>query len=264
MTQKYNGSNKIVIMKCIKTIFCIDIDFCKLATFAVALPMTIALSGQSDKALKKGNEAYKKENYSDAEINYRKSKEESSKPSSSYNLGNSLYRQDKYEDAVKEYELSADKSKSKTAKSNALFNKGNAQIKSKQITEAIESYKQAIRLNPTDNDAKENLIVAKLMQKQNKQQDKQNKDQNKDKDKDKDQKEKKEDKGKNDKNEEKKDNKKDKHNEENGSEQQSQNLNPMDKNQANQTLEMINREEQKVLEKLKRGSSKSRKPAKDW
>jgi Ca-activated chloride channel homolog len=234
--------------------------------------LTISLvNGQTDRALKQGNDLFNKEQYAEAELKYRKSKEKNGSAKSTYNLGNSLYKQEKYEDAISQYNEAVSKSKEQINKSRALYNKGNAEVKSEKMEDAISSYKKALKLNPKDKDAIENLLKAKMLKKQKDQQNKpdenkqkQNKDEKKDEQNNQDKKN--EDKNNdddkpNDKNkgQDKRDGKNDKPNDESGNEKPCGS-----KGDANQTLEMINREEQKVLDKLKKIQGGSKRPLKDW
>ena len=56
----------------------------------------------------RGNRQYKKENYTLSEIDYRRGAE-ANKDSyeAHYNIGDALYKQDKYEDALNEFQTAA-------------------------------------------------------------------------------------------------------------------------------------------------------------
>lgn len=70
--------------------------------------------------------------------------------------GNTLYEIGEFEDAIKQYELSAT-----TAESAELyFNLGNAYFKTSQIPAAILNYERALKLNPSDTDLQYNLKLA--------------------------------------------------------------------------------------------------------
>lgn len=82
--------------------------------------------------------------------------------------------------------------------SRANYNLGNLAVANEQLPQAIEYYKEALRLNPSDDNARHNLRIVQLKMQNNKDQNNdkdkdmdknkdQNKDQNKDKDKNKDQ-----------------------------------------------------------------------------
>ena len=140
------------------------------------------------KEIRSGNKKYTDGNFQDAELSYRKALENSDnkEPDALYNLGSSLYQQENYEAAAGSWAMTADQVSSKKEKSEALFNLGNSLVKNQKFDEAVAAYKEALRQNPKDKDARYNLEYARKMlaqQQQQQQQDQQNQDQNKDKDK---------------------------------------------------------------------------------
>jgi Ca-activated chloride channel family protein len=137
-----------------------------------------------NKDIRKGNREYYKKSYSEAELHYRKALEKMpNSKKANYNLGNSLYKQDQFESAITKYEsLTSNQVDSKNL-SKYYYNLGNSYFKSQKIENSIEAFKQSLRLNPKDQDAKHNLFLAqnllKQQQQQKQQQQNQNKDQNK-------------------------------------------------------------------------------------
>jgi len=129
-------------------------------------------------SLSNGNEYYQNNLYEKAESYYRNAKELASlqepelRPKATYNLGNSLYRMGKYEDAATQY---SDMGKLGFA---AYHNMGNSYLQAQKYKEAIESYKNALKIEPTDQDTKYNLSYAleKLKQEQNQDNNSQNQD----------------------------------------------------------------------------------------
>jgi len=162
--------------------------FFSLNRFRLVIPMLLfgaCAYGQDDKKeVRSGNVNYEHGNYSEAELNYRKALEKNATSyPGSYNLGSSLYRQDKNEEAAASYAAAADKAKSNEEKAKAYHNLGNALVKSGKFEEGITAYKNALRLNPEDNDTRYNLAYAQsMLRKQQQQQQQQNKDQNENKD----------------------------------------------------------------------------------
>jgi Ca-activated chloride channel homolog len=143
----------------------------------------MSLLAQSDKNLiKKGNDDYQKKNYADAETKYRKSLEENPQSSAgSYNLGNALYQQGKAGEAIQYYSGSASMSNDPIEKAEAYFNLGNAQLKAQKYKESVDAYKEALRYNNKDEDARYNLVYAlKKLKEQQKQQQQQKQEQNQD------------------------------------------------------------------------------------
>lgn len=156
----------------------------RLIIFLIVLLFSFsALYAQNENPLiRNGNKQFKEGKFKDAEIDYRKAMEKAPKSfKGEYNLGNSLYKQDNWEEASRSYLSSAEKMKATDTKGKAaaFHNLGNSLLKSEKIAESIEAYKQALRLNPNDEDTRYNLSYA-LRKQQQQQQQQQNKDQNKD------------------------------------------------------------------------------------
>ena len=107
-----------------------------------------------------GNEAYEQEDYEAAQSSYQEAIEKSPElPEPHYNSGNVRYRQGQNEEAQESYDralLEAGEDLSR----DILFNQGNIQLQADEIEEAIGSYKEVLRLDPSDQDAKHNLEVA--------------------------------------------------------------------------------------------------------
>ncbi|MBU0763958.1 MAG: tetratricopeptide repeat protein [Bacteroidetes bacterium] len=141
---------------------------------------TVLLSAQEEKKyIRKGNSSYQSEKFPDAEVAYRKAISE--KPESyhaSFNLGDALYKQEKYDDAVKQFEVIASDKVEKDDRSKAYHNLGNSYLQKQEIEKSIESYKNALRNNPEDMETKYNLAYAMRLLQQQQQQQQQNQDQN--------------------------------------------------------------------------------------
>ena len=123
--------------------------------------------------------------YQDAEISYRKGMATTKNFSkANYNLANSLYRQEKYEDAGNSYKYVAEqKENDKSLRAKAYHNYGNSLFNQEKYKESIDAYKSALKLNPKDLDTKYNLEYArKKMIQQQQQQNQDNKDDKDDKD----------------------------------------------------------------------------------
>jgi tetratricopeptide (TPR) repeat protein len=167
---------------------------------------------QKDKVLPKANEEYVEKNFVEAEANYRISKSKfPNRTVASYNLGNSIYKQNQFSESKYAYANALKKVKTRTQKHKAFHNLGNVFMKEKDYTQAVEAYKNALRNNPEDEETRYNYALAKKMLKDNPPpKDDKNKDKNKDNkdDKDKD-KDKKDDKKDGDKDKDKKDDNKD-------------------------------------------------------
>jgi len=123
--------------------------------------------------------------YEKASTDYLKSNAETKNNYKSlYNQAASLYRQKKYEDAVKELEKVLENSNvSDKTKAKAYHNLGNSLLQQEKYQESIEAYKKSLKANPKDMDTKYNLEYArkKLTVQQQQQQSSDNNKNNEDK-----------------------------------------------------------------------------------
>ena len=138
---------------------------------------SIALQRKARKLLREGNELYNKKQYTDASVAYQKSLGQNTKyGKASYNLGNALYQNKNYKEAVPQYELTAQTAKDKFTKAEAYHNIGNAMMEQKQYQPAVDAYKNSLRNNPNDDETRYNLAVAQKLLDKEKQDNKDNKD----------------------------------------------------------------------------------------
>ena len=134
----------------------------RILLFVLCLLSFIPSYSQSERSLvRRGNRDIEKERYHDAEIKYRKALEENRlMEEAGFNLGNSLYLQDKYQEADSQYFDIASWPKHDSLKEASYYNLGNSFYKSEQYDGAVQAYKQALRINPDDEDARYNLAMA--------------------------------------------------------------------------------------------------------
>jgi tetratricopeptide (TPR) repeat protein len=160
------------------------------------------IAQEDKKEVRAGNSNYEKGQYSNAELEYRKALEKNATSyAGTYNLGSSLYRQEKQEEAIKQYTAAVERAANPGQKSDAYHNLGNAFVKAEKYAEAVSAYKNALKLDPADSDTRYNLAYAQAKLKQ--QQEQQNKEgNNKDKNQDKDQQKQDQDQQKQDQNKE--------------------------------------------------------------
>lgn len=221
---------------------------------------SVALAQSERSLIRDGNRQYDQKKYTDAEVNYRKALEKDKDLSAgSFNLGDAIYKQDRFEEAVREYQAAA-RNGGAPEKSHALYNLGNALLKGQKIPESIAAYKEALKLSPSDADAKYNLEYAKtLLQKQ------QQKQQNQKNDKKQDQQ--KQDQQKQD--QQKQDQQKQDQQKQDQQKQDQQKQAPMRKQQlskqdAERILEALKNQEKEVQKKLHRKVPAKIKVEKDW
>lgn len=114
--------------------------------------------------IRSGNKSYENGKYPEAEVSYRRALEKNPvSEEASFNLSNSLYKQERYEEAGQIAAQIAADSTSDKHKAAAFYNQGNALFKQKKLEEALEAYKNSLRLNPGDMDAKFNYALTKKL-----------------------------------------------------------------------------------------------------
>lgn len=149
--------------------------------FIIATLSALSLQASAQKAnseIAKGNEAYRKQEYSRASSYYQSALQLSPNSNvAAFNLGNALLKEDKADEARAQFEASAKMGKSKTEKADALYNRGVVLTKQKKLDESISAYKSVLRLNPADSLARQNLQRALNEKQKQQQQQNKNKDQ---------------------------------------------------------------------------------------
>jgi tetratricopeptide (TPR) repeat protein len=229
--------------------------------------------------LRKGNGDYKQEKYTEAEIAYRKALElNAQSKEAAYNLGSALYRQGKFDEAARQYEMSAGGENNKTKVAESMHNYGNSclakaiaeqaqasqqpmsqpqnpQASMQSLEQSIDAYKQALRNNPADDETRYNLALAQKLLEQEKQ-NQQQQDQNQQ-----DQKQDKKDQQNQDQQKQKQDQKQQQQ------EQQNQQQQQMERDKAEQILEAMKQNERETQEKVKEQQMRQvqqRKTDKNW
>lgn len=110
---------------------------------------------------REGNKAYEAGSFVDAEVAYKKAlNEEAADFKARFNLGNALFAQDRFDDAIKEYQQAAGLGKDKLSQALAYHNLGSTFLEKKDYKKAIKAYKDALRRNPSDQDTRYNLAYA--------------------------------------------------------------------------------------------------------
>ncbi len=215
--------------------------------FFTILMLLFAISALSQNGeVVKGNKYFNNGNYDRAEQAYQKALEKEPKNTiARYNLGNTLYKKEKTEDAIRSFDETAASAKETDLKAKALYNKGVLYHKNNQLPEAIEAYKQALRLTPNDAEIRQNLQLA-LMKQQQKQQSKENKQQKQKQEKPKEQEEKKQ------------------------QQQQQQQQQPppqpsrLSRKQVEHYLKALEQKERHLQEKIQKKTGVPSRPEKDW
>ena len=204
--------------------------------------------------VRRGNKEYNSNNYVGSEINYRKALDANpSSQTATYNLGNSLYKQGKYSDAIKEYEKAVVSESDEKKLSEIWHNLGNSYFMEKNLAKSIDAYKNCLRINPKDEDARYNLRMAQLMLQQQQQEQQQ----------DNKQEQQKEQQNKDQKQQQQEQQQKDQQNKEQEQQQQTN----MSQENAQQILDAMQQDERNTQEKVRKAmmeQRKKRRTDKEW
>lgn len=137
-----------------------------------------AFSQTIHKNLRYGDEHYYKESYGESEESYRRAlQQDTNSVNANYNLGNVLYQQERFNEAVNYYAEAAKNAGSETQRANAYHNLGNANLaqlkglndpqqQQEALNQGVEAYKNALKINPDDKATKYNLAYAQRLMKQ--------------------------------------------------------------------------------------------------
>ena len=239
----------------------------------MCLSLQVAQAQVDKHDVRKGNRDFKKEDYREADIDYRKALvKDSTSVVANYNLANTLYRQGDMEQAKKMLERVQESASATEGAADYYFNLGDVSIGLQDWQGAVDALEQSLLRNPGDLQAKENYIYAKkkLQEQQNQQQNQDQNDQNQN------------GQNKNDQNEEKKEQKDDKKDDDKQNDQQDQNDQNQDQQKkqqsqgeppkitpqaAQQMLQAIQAKEQETQEKVNKEKAealKGRQKDKNW
>ena len=132
--------------------------------------VTLLFAQQESPDVRLGNKQYNDSNYVEAEVNYRRALDKNDQSfEAHYNLGDALFRQEKYPEALEQYtkaeQLLKNDDKKREEQLNSRLadtyhNMGNALYAQQQYDKAVAAYQQSLRLNPKDNDTRYNLVKA--------------------------------------------------------------------------------------------------------
>lgn len=181
---------------------------------------------------------YKQKNYEASQQEYKKAlTTDPNNATANYNNGNAQFRASKPDDAIHSYDNIIENAKEKDIREKAFYNKGVALSKQQKLQESIDAWKESLKLDATDTEARENLQKAlKELKKQQEQTSNENKD--------------------------KKDKKDDQKKQQEQKPQQQQSK--LNKQQVEQLLKALQQKEKEIQQKLQKGSPQPNKPEKDW
>lgn len=204
------------------------------------IPCSLVFGQREASDVRKGNKQYNKQDYNAAEISYRRALDTNKESyAAQYNLGEALFKQDKYPEALAAYESAArmlDKNKDKEQMAKVMHNIGNCQFAQQQYDKAVAAFQESLRANPKDNDTRYNLVKAMEMLQQQQQQQQQNQNQNQQQ----------------------------QQNQQEQQQQQQQQEQQMDQETAERILQALEQDEQDTQEKMERQQGKKRRVEKEW
>ena len=219
--------------------------------------------------VRKGNRQFKREQFEKSVDSYQRAlQHDSTSFEAKYDLASALYRTERYEKAEKTLlGIVNDTTRTELERGEVAYNLGNTQFAQQKYKEALSSYRQAMRCNPNDEDAKFNyaftkrLIQQQEQQQQSQDQNEQNKD-NKEQNQDKQDQQNQQDK----QNENKQDQQQPQN--QDGKEEQQQGEQPqegaMTPEQQEALLQAIQAEEDKTQDKLKEKAGVLIRGSKNW
>ena len=247
----------------------------------IALLLPVLASAQTESgSVRRGNRAFRKEKFSDADIAYRRGLNvDTTSARAAYNLANTLYREKSLDEAAKYMDQArrhiADirhPAKQREMAHSSAFNAGDIALQQKDYQKAVQAFIEALVADPDDLDAKENYLYAKKML-QNQQQgggggndqnqdQQQNQDQNQDQQDQKDQQQ--------DQNQDQQQNQNQQQDQQNQDQNQQQDqpreqeISPQQAQQMLQAIQAKEKETQDKVKKEKAAALKSRQKEKNW
>ena len=149
----------------------------KKTLFILSFLMSFNSFAQNKKSfLRDGNELYADSSFNEAEIQYRKSLEKDQDYfNASFNLADAVYKQERYEESSALFDALKDNAPTETDLAKVYHNLGNSLVKEQKLEEAIDAYKSSLRINPKDKDTRHNLAITHR-QKQQQEKEQENKD----------------------------------------------------------------------------------------
>lgn len=205
---------------------------------AFTLMATAGFAQNENALIRNGNKLYRQNSFEQSLNEYQHAVTQApGNPVAQYNLGNAQFRSNKLDEALQSYENTI-AAGAKPVKEKAFYNKGVALSKQQKLQESIDAWKNALKLNPADQEARENL--QKALQEQKKQQQKDDKEDKKD------------------------EKKKDKKEQDKKQQQPKQPQSRLNKKQVDQLLKALAQKEKEVQQKMQANNSSPNHQEKDW
>lgn len=120
-------------------------------------------SQETEKIIQTGNDFYKQQQYDKAAAEYKNAIAiEPANSKAKFNLANTIVKQGKPDEAIRSFTEITGNTKETELKAKGFYNKGAVLSQQKKLEESIDAYKNALRQNPDDKEARENLQKALL------------------------------------------------------------------------------------------------------
>lgn len=136
--------------------------------FTLAVTLFVATDAQAQKwpersRVRRGNRLYERLDYDRAEERYREAQQLCDTCfEATFNLGDALYKQQRFDEAEKVFTaLAADSTRNDLDRAHSYYNLGNSLFQQKKYQEALAAYKRSLRLNPADLETKYNYAYTK-------------------------------------------------------------------------------------------------------
>jgi|SRR5690554_2458596 len=258
---------------------------------ALTFPFLPAQAQKEKLNTREGNEQYKSGRYDEAILEYTEALEKNPEYTEAlFNTGNALQEKsrrlfenaEKTEDpaqreallkeavelstkAASQFAAVASKAKTREEKNKAQYNLGNARLFSGELEQSIEAYKEALRNNPEDDDARYNLAYAQHLLQKN-QNEGEGGDQEQEPQQEKGDQDSQEENQRDQQNPQDEQNQQDQEKDQNQQEQESSQPDELTKEEAEKLLEALSREEKNLQEQLKKDKHKATRirVEKDW
>tara|TARA_B100001250_G_scaffold375352_1_gene362869 strand:+ start:8653 stop:9408 length:756 start_codon:yes stop_codon:yes gene_type:complete len=236
----------------------------------------VSFSQSSRDIARDGNKNYERGLFADSEVDYRKSLSENKLfEEAQFNLSDALFKQERYDESINLLTNLINTTQNTEIKADSYYNLGNNFLQQKKITEAIDSYKDCLRINPSDEEARYNLSKAmSILDNQEQQEDNENEDNSEQNEEEKDQnsgetdspEEDDQEKDNDSDGQEKDNNSDDNNNEQEQSNQENLSNEDLSRQEMERILDALEREEEKVQEEIKKHKLKGgdQKVEKDW
>ena len=231
--------------------------------FIVLAICGLEVSAQEAKALiKEGNKSYSANEFEKAAEQYQKSIEANpERLEGLFNLGDALYRQEKYEEAARYFNMVAQRAEDKEIKAKAYHNLGNAMVKQQKLKEGVEAYKNSLLLNPKDDETRFNLAYSmrdlQKKQEQQKDQQEQQEQEQEQEQQEQNQQEQEQEQQEQEQQEQEQEQQEQEQNQQEQEQQEQEQKNEVSREDATRLLEALENEEKKVQGKLKKKEVKS-------